>query len=393
MIKSYLAEDTLTLANQEPTTNNSQLSPYRALFPVARKYAYLNHAAVSPMSQRGLDALARYWEAQSTSGVLSEEKYFPVVGHAREKMARLIGADPSEVGWVQNTSAAMNLVANGLDWQPGDNVVTLQGEFPANVYPWLGLKRLQVETRFVPLTDGSPAFEDILEAIDERTRLLSVSFVAFSTGVRHDLVALGQLCRERGILFNVDAIQGLGALQLDVRECEIDFMGAGAHKWLLGPQGVGMLYVKRESLEKLWPLTASWYSVAGRYDHFNYGQPWVEAASRFEGSTVNVSGLVAFDAILDMLLEIGSAQIEVRILHLTGRLIEGLQSRGYEILSSTLPAERSGIVCFRAKGDPLDLLARAQAENIIVAVRVGVIRVSPHFYNTEEEIDRVLAML
>ncbi|MEO6457923.1 MAG: aminotransferase class V-fold PLP-dependent enzyme [Chloroflexia bacterium] len=360
---------------------------------MTKQYAYLNHAAVSPMSQRGLDALAQYWEAQSAIGVISEETYFPVVDHARDKMALLIGADPCEVGWVQNTSSAMNLVANGLEWQPGDNVVTLQGEFPANVYPWLGLKRLGVETRLVPLRDGRPAFEDILAAIDERTRLLSVSFVAFSTGVRHDLIALGNLCRERGILFNVDAIQGLGALQLDVHKCGIDFMGAGAHKWLMGPQGVGMIYVRQESLEKLWPLTANWYSVVERDDHLNYGHPWVEAASRFEGSTVNVSGLVAFDAVLGMILEAGPARIEAQVLHLTQRLIDGLQSKGYEIISSTLPAERSGIVCFRAKGDPLDLLARAQAENIIVAVRVGVVRVSPHFYNTDEEIDRMLAIL
>jgi selenocysteine lyase/cysteine desulfurase len=180
---------------------------------------------------------------------------------------------------------------------------------------------------------------------------------------------------------------------LDVHEAGIDFMGAGAHKWLMGPQGVGMLYVHKEALDKLWPLTANWYSVVDQHDHLNYGQPWVEAASRFEGSTVNVSGIVAFDAILEMILEAGSARIEAQVLHLTGRLIEGLQSKGYEIVSSTLPAERSGIVCFRAIGDPLDLLARAEAENIIVAVRVGVVRVSPHFYNTEEEIDRLLAIL
>jgi len=373
--------------------NDALLIRYRELFPVTRHYAYLNHAAVSAMPQPGLDALARYWQGQSTRGVLNEMAYFPVIEHAREKMARLIGADSSEVGWVQNTATAISLVANGLDWQAGDNVVTVQGEFPANVYPWLGLRSVRVETRFVPQRNGRVLIEDIASAIDARTRLLSVSFVQFSTGFRSDLAALGQLCHERGVLFNVDAIQGLGALQLDVHDAGIHFMGAGAHKWLMGPQGVGLFYVRKDVLDRLRPILANWYSAIDRHDHLNYGQPFVEAASRVEGSTPNVSGLVALDAILGMVLEIGLPQIEARIMRLTGRLMEGLGNRGYEVVSSPILEERSGVVCFKAKGDPQDLLAQAEAEKIIVAVRAGVVRVSPHFYNTEEEIDMFLALL
>ncbi|HET6262174.1 MAG TPA: aminotransferase class V-fold PLP-dependent enzyme, partial [Chloroflexia bacterium] len=343
--------------------------------------------------QPGLEALSTYWQANSMKGMINELEYFPVVDHARDKMARLIGADPSEVGWVQNTSSAINLVANGLEWQEGDNVVTIQGEFPANIYPWLGLRRLGVETRLVPQRDNRVLIDDIVAAIDERTRLLSISFVDFATGFRNDLVALGQLCNDRGILFNVDAIQGLGALQLDGHSAGIHFLGAGAHKWLLGPQGVGVFYVRKDMLERLWPLSANWLSVVNREDFLNYGQPWMDAAARVEGSTWNLSGLVALDAILSMILEIGVPRIEARIMQLSGRLMDGLLSRGYDVVSSQAPHERSGIVCFRAKGDPMDLLAQAQAQNIIVAVRVGVVRVSPHFYNTEEEIDRFLAIL
>ncbi len=372
---------------------NISASEYRHLFPVTEHYTYLNHAACSPLPMPGTDALAKYWTEQSREGVLSEPRYFPVIDDAREKMARLIGAEAGEIGWVQNTSSALNMVANGLEWAQGDNVVTVQGEFPANVYPWLGLKRLGVETRLVPQRDHRVLVDDIAAAMDNRTRMLAISFVEFATGFRNDLYRLGQLCEARGVLFTVDGIQGLGALQLDVHAAGIHFLGAGAHKWLLGPQGLGVFYVRKDVLARLRPITANWYSVVNRDDHMTYGQPWVAANSRIEGSTNNVSGLVAFDAILAMLLEIGPARIEKRVLHLTARLIEGLNSRGYEVVSSQLPGERSGVVCFRAKGDPLELLDRARLERIVVAVRVGVVRVSPHFYNTEDEIDRFLGLL
>lgn len=366
---------------------------YRHLFPVTEHYTYLNHAACTPLPRPGTEVLARYWAEQSTAGALTEPKYFPVIDHAREKMARLIGADVVEVGWLQNTSTALNMVANGLEWRAGENVVTVQGEFPANVYPWLGLGRLGVETRFVQQRDNRVIVDDIAAAMDSKTRMLSISFVEFATGFRNDLYTLGQLCHDRGVLFTVDAIQGLGALRLDVHGAGIHFLGAGAHKWLMGPQGVGLFYVRKDVLSMLRPVTANWYSVANRDDYLTYGQPWIDANKRIEGSTNNVSGLVAFDAILGMILEIGPAHIEERVLHLTARLMEGLQQRGYELVSSTREGERSGVVCFRAKGDPLEVLARARAEDVVVAVRVGVVRVSPHFYNTEEEIDRFLGVL
>jgi cysteine desulfurase/selenocysteine lyase len=369
------------------------ITDYRKLFPITQHYAYMNHAACAAMPQPGLDALARYWEGQSTRGVLNEMDYFPVIDHAREKMARLLGVEECEVGWVQNTATAISLVANGLEWQRGDNVVTVQGEFPANVYPWLGLSRWGVETRFVQQRGGCVSVDDVAAMMDESTRLLSISFVDFGTGVRNDLAALGQLCEERGVLFNVDAIQGLGALRLDPHGCGIHFLGAGAHKWLMGPQGVGVFYVRKDVLERLHPLTANWYSVVDKHDHLNYGQPWVESAARVEGSTPNVSGLVAFDAVLKMILDARPAYIEERVLSLSGRLMEGLLARGYDVVSSSEPAKRSGVICFRATGDPLDLLARAQAEKIVIAVRVGVVRVSPHFYNSEDEIDSLLALL
>ncbi len=390
-----LLYNTLKSQSKRPKIQNpkSKIEEYRRLFPVTRTYNYLNHAATTALPQPGLDALARYWQAQSTMGMLCEPDYFPVADHAREKMARLLGADPEEIGWVQNTATAISLVANGLDWQRGDNVITIHGEFPANVYPWLGLSRLGVETRFVHRRNDRITPNDIAPAIDRHTRLLNVSFVDFGTGIRNDLVSLGQLCAERGILFNVDGIQGCGGLKLDVHEAGIHFLSAGAHKYLLGPQGVGVLYIRRDVLDTLYPFTANWYSVINRDDYLNYGQPWVDSASRVEGSTRNISGLVAFDAILAMILDVGIENIQARVLALSGRLVEGLLNKGYELISLPNTEDRSGIVCFKAKGDPMHILARALADNIIIAVRLNRVRVSPHFYNTEDEIDSLLTLL
>ncbi len=375
--------------------DDAQVIKIRNGFPITQHYAYLNHAACSPLPQPGLDALGTYWAEQSTQGTVSEPKYFPIVEAAREKMARLIGADTGEIGWVPNTSTAMRIVAEGLRWREGDNVIITEGDFPANVYPWLWLSAQGVEARRVAPRDNRLLLDDIAARIDGRTRLVSVSFVQFNTGFRNDLYALGQLCEERGVLLNVDAIQGLGALEFDVHGVGVHFMGAGVHKWLMGPQGLGFIYIRKTALQHLdFPITANWRSVENPLDYLNQEQSLVDGASRVEGSTWNLSGLVAFDRILqDVHLKHGSRQIEARIMHLTDILIRGLLSRGLDVVTPLDPKERSGIVCFRVKGDPLDLLARAASEKLVIAVRVGVVRVSPHFYNTEEEIDRLLALM
>lgn len=371
----------------------AELAPYRALFPVAKRYAYLNHAACTGLPLPGVEALARHWERQSSMGVLSEPETNDTIEDAREKMARLIGAQASEIGWVPNTAIATTIVANGIDWRAGDNVVTVASGFPSSVYPWLALRNRGVEVRFVRAVEGRVPAGSIIEAMDARTRALNISWVEFSTGFKHDLYTLGQVCHERGIIFNIDAMQGLGALELDVEEAGVHFMGAGTPKWLMGPHGLGVFYAHREWLDTISHITANWRSVPDRADYLNYEQPWVGSTSRVEGSTPNMSAIVAFDAVLDLIHEVGPARIETRVLELTGRVIDGLLSKGYDLVSSTRPEERSGIVCFLPKGDPIELLTRAEAEQIVIAVRLGVVRVSPHFYNTEEEIDRLLALL
>lgn len=371
----------------------TDLTSYRDLFPVTRTYTYLNHAACTALPTPAVNALASHWARQSSMGVLSEPQTTATIEHAREKLARLINAKPTEIGWVPNTATAIMIVANGIDWRPGDNVVTVRNGFPAGVYPWLTQRRKGVEVRFVDPENGRVPVSSLAAAIDSRTRVLNISWVEFSTGFRHDLVKLGELCRQHNIIFNVDAMQGVGALDLDIEETGVHFLGAGVAKWLMGPHGLGFLYARSDMLDKIQHLTANWRSVPNTQDYLNYDQPWVDRASRIEGSTQNMSAIVAFDAVLDMLHEITAPRIEARIMQLTGRLIEGLQSRGYTLATPLGPGERSGIVCFYAKGDPMEFHARAEAQNIVIAVRLGVVRVSPHFYNTEEEIDRLLALL
>jgi selenocysteine lyase/cysteine desulfurase len=371
---------------------------YRSFFPVTKHCAFFEHAAIAPVSTRVVEAMNEYLADVAAGGGRHEPAWTARVEQARAAAARLCGATPEEIAFVKNTSEGLLHVANGIRWREGDNVVIPDLEFPANVYPWTNLARFGVVTRRVPARDRRVLVEDLVAAMDERTRVVSVSFVQYAHGFRADLDALGAACRERGVLFCVDAIQGLGALQLDVRQTPVDFFSADGHKWLLAPEGIGVFYVRRERLEDLVPHGAGWYSVvraeAGTGDYSRHDAPLLGTAARFEPGTRNNVGLYGLGAALDLLHEVGIAAIESRVLALTDRLIEGLQRQGYTILSSLLPGERSAILSFVSDRFPADeLRRRARAENILISLREGALRVAPHFYNTEAEIDALLDVL
>jgi cysteine desulfurase / selenocysteine lyase len=369
------------------------LAEYRALFPVTERYAYLNHAAVAALCRPATDALAAYWHAQSHEGIASELAHMPLIESNRRQMARLINADPDEIAWVANTSVAVGLVAGSVRWQAGDNVVTTDEQFPANIYPWLALREDGVETRLVPRRAGCVPLEDLAARMDARTRLVAVSWVEFNSGFRQDIAALGALCRARGALLLVDAMQGLGGLQADVRAWDADFVAVAAHKWLLGPQGLGMLYVRQARLAELRPLLMGWRSVGRAQDFGDYDQPWLPNARRFEGGTPNLSAHVAFAPVLRLLLDVGPARIERQIRGLTDHLVARLRAHGHAALSPRAGGEWSGIVCFRPRGgeSPDAIVARLTAAGVSVSARSGVVRVSPHFYNTAADIDRLFA--
>ena len=288
----------------------------------------------------------------------------------------------------------LSLVAEGLDWDEGDNVVGARCEYPSNVYPWMHLERRGVEYRMAPERSGRIDLEELESLVDSRTRVLALSWVQYANGFRADLERLGRFCRDRDVLFVVDVIQGLGALELDVEASFVDAAAGAAHKWLLGPEGVGLLYVSDRVVERIRPVTTGWRSVEGLFDWTRFDLTWNDGALRFEPGTLNVYGLAALEKSLEMLLALGPDRIERRILDLSGRLAEGLRERGFDVVSSRRDAEASGIVtATHPERSAESLYEHLLARGVVTAHRAGRLRISPHFYNTEEEVGRFFRAL
>lgn len=368
-----------------------------ALFPVTRGYAYLNHAAVGPAPASVAWAVSQAFEALSLSGSLEMDGRQPAT-EARQRVAQLLNVAPETIAFTKNVSDSFTIIAQGLDWRAGDNIVTAEGEFPANVYPWLNLAEQGVETRFAPIVAGRLPLEEIAARIDERTRLVSISAVEFGSGIRNDVAEVARLAHAAGALCAVDGIQALGALRLDATAAELDFVSSGSAKWLLSPAHVGFLYVRPTVLPLLRVAQRGWRSVTEPFDFFNYTQPMRADAGRLEGGSVNWLALVALDAALALLDAAGAEQIEQRALALAARVRAGLAARGYEITSPDAAAERSAIVTCRWPGSHTDAAAEVVAQlasetQTVISARNGLMRVSPHFYNTEDDIQRLLDSL
>ncbi|MCA9771895.1 MAG: aminotransferase class V-fold PLP-dependent enzyme, partial [Myxococcales bacterium] len=273
-------------------------TPFRRHFPVLENLLFFNHAAVAPLPQPAVDAMRGFLDDSSRWASIHEAPdWTRRHREVRALFARLVGGEPHEVAYVKNTTEGLGFVAAGLDWRAGDNVVWLEGKYPSNVYPWWHLGRLGVEARMVPQRPGARFdVDDIVSAIGHRTRLVAVSSVEFSTGFRNDLDAIGAACRERGVLFCVDAIQSLGALRLDVRETPVDFLSADGHKWLLSPEGIGAFWASDRVIDQLTPAYIGWMSVlnAGNFDVLD--ATLKPHAGKFEGGTLNTIGIYGFGA-------------------------------------------------------------------------------------------------
>ncbi len=373
-----------------------QWGAIRKDFPVTENYVYFNHAGVSPLSKSTMKAVKDYLAVISEHGITREAslRFARVVQDTRSRIGELINADSGEIAFIKNTTQGILIAANGIDWRAGDNVVTASTEFPANIYPWLNLERRGVKTKFVQEKDARIPVEEIERAIDRKTRAVAISFVEFASGFRNDLESIGRICQEKGVFFVVDAIQGLGALDIDVKKCKIHMMSADGHKWLLGPEGTGCLYCSREILDELVPNNVGWHSVINSSEYLNYDLTLRPDARRFEEGSLNIMGIYALGAAAAQILDIGIQNIETRVLALTDLAIQGLKEKGYQIVSSLIPAERSGIVCFRSQRHSSAELCQLLMDNKIVgADRAQSVRVSPHFYNSEEEIERMMEVL
>ncbi len=362
-------------------------------FPITENRIFFDHAKVSPLPNRVRQAVNAFVEDTSLFGTVNYSDWMAKVESVRASFARLIHADVSEVAFVKNTSEGISIVANGLDWKPGDKVVIPDIVFPAIVYPGGNLKRLGVETRFVPAIDGRVLFDDLVARVDSRTRILSVSSVECNSGFRNDLNRIGTFCKEKGILFCVDAIQSLGVLPMDVKRDHIDFLAADGHKWLLSVEGLGGFYISAKAMEKIHPAVVGWNSVINAYDFMNYDFTLRPDAQRFEEGSFNTMSIMAFGAALSLFHEVGVDNIERRVMSLGDRIIEGLQRRNFKILNSVIPEERSGSISFNGEMD-LEKFSDYAADNqVSLTVRNGMVRLSPHFYNRESEIDRFFDLL
>lgn len=365
----------------------------RLEFPVTANWIFLDHARVSPLPKRVREALTAFAEDASDNGTANYEEWMRHAERVRKSFARLINADPGEVAFVKNTSEGISIVAAGLDWRAGDNVVVPDIEFPANVYPWLNLKRLGVETRFVKAVAGRVPFDDLVAQVDGRTRLVSVSSVEFHSGFRNDLTRIGAFCKEKGVLFFVDAIQSLGALPLDVKRDHIDFLAADGHKWMLSVEGLGGFYISKEALDKVRPVLVGWDTVANADDFLTYDFTLRPDARRFEEGSFNIISIYGFGAAIDLLQEVGIEKIQARVLQLGDRIMQELRRRNFKILNSTTPEERSGIISFSGDFDAEALEATMLENRVKITQRGGRVRLSPHFYNTENEVEQFFDLL
>jgi len=366
----------------------------RELFPITRNYNFQNHAGVAPLSRPAAEAMRRYVDHLCDCGYLRGE-FYKHAEHVRKSAAQLIGATPEEITFVKNTTEGLGWVANGLSWSTGDNVVTTNVEFPANIYPWMGLQSRGVQLKMVPEENGRVPVERMADAINSKTRVVTVSAVQYASGFRADLETLGRICKEKGVLFCVDAIQALGVLPIDVRAMSIDFLSADGHKWLCGPEGCGIFFCHRELIGHLRPVIAGWMGMVDAYNFGKYRFEFVDTARKFDLGSYNLAGIYGLGASIDLILEMGVKKITAHVLMLTDRLVEGLRDKGYRVVSSRREGEASAIVAFTSEVHNQEEIQRhLEAEHrVVIAVREGRLRASPHLYNTIEEIDQLIDLL
>jgi cysteine desulfurase / selenocysteine lyase len=368
----------------------------RALFPITERALYLNHAAVSPPPITTLRAVEAQLRDVHENGSVNFRNWLAVKEQARQLLANLLGARPDQIAFMRNTSDALSTVANGLNWRSGDNIVTFSREFPSNIYPWLRLRdAFGVEVRMCDERGGRIDFAEFSSLIDDNTRIVAISHVQYASGFRMDLERLGRLTRKHDALFVVDVIQALGVVPIDVEAEFVDIAAGAGHKWLLSPEGVGFLYLSDRARERIQPTLVGWVSVPNPDDYFNFEQGWNRGALAWETGTGPTALIHGFKASLDLLTRFGVQNIANYLEELTDDLCARLAAKRYEVVSSRAPGEKSQIVCIRHL-DGLTAMALYRQLNtlkIVTAPRNDRLRIAPHFYNTDVEIEKFVAAL
>lgn len=399
-------------------TKAEMVRTFRAEMMVTQRWAYLNHASVSPLPRSAREAIRTFADGAAADGTVRWPEWNRTYESLRELAAVQMDASVEEVARIRSTSEGISIIANGYPWRAGENVVLFEDEFPSNAYPWLNLEPRGVEVRCLPCpelleyTESAADANDtaalerrgtliertlrerLLGAIDSKTRIVAMSHVGFRTGYRQNLDKIGEWVHARGALFCVDAIQSLGTVPIHLQRTPVDFLVADGHKWLMGPEGIGVMMVRREHWELIRPTNVGWASVANCRDFDHFDRTWRPDAGRYENGSPNMLGATGLYASWKLLAELGVDRIHQAILAITDYAVERLRSIGAAIHSVRSADHRSGIVVFSIPGRDPDFLTRRCEENGVVLTRRGRgLRISPHAYNTREEIDRLIQVL
>jgi cysteine desulfurase / selenocysteine lyase len=365
-------------------------SRYADQFPVRNRLIYLNHAAVAPLSKACAAAMKGLADDCSHFGSLHYKDWLDTYEGLRVAAARLIGADRGEIALVKNTSEGIATVAMGLDWKAGERMVGFREEFPANYYPWKRLEEKGIEVTW--LSVGDPL--EKIEAACRGAKLLAISFVQFLSGYRAPIQEIGEICHRNQCIYLVDAIQGMGAFPIDVRKCHIDTLAADGHKWMMGPEGCGILYIAEGIQDRIEPVEFGWTNVAGYNDYGSRDMALRPDAGRYECGTLNTIGCYGLKAAIELLLEVDPVRIGPVVQSLGDQIYQGVIQRGYEVMGTRTPETGAGIVSFRKPGmEAVDVVAKLRAAGVSAAPRAGWVRTSPHFYISPADIDQMLAEL
>ncbi len=369
---------------------------FREEFPVTEDWSYLNHAAYGPFPQRTVRAVTGWAEGFAQAPTFFNPDREKIPAEAAAYVAGLAGTSPDMVAWVPSLADGMNVMAHGVDWKDGDNVLIPVDEFPSVVYPFLNLQSKGVETRYVEKNaQGRTDISMIEAAIDDRTRAVALSHVEYMDGYQNDLKALGTLCKDRGIELFVDVTQALGAQPIDLEETGVSAVAAHGYKWLMAGFGVGCVIFNADAIERISVTYAGRLSVKGGFEDAGYKLDWRDGAGRYQTGGLNTLGLTALHASLSLVSQAGPEWTRQHTIGLLDKLVDGVQNMGYEVASDLTPERRSQILAFTSgdrdrDGELVEELTRA---NVAVTLRGRGVRVSPYFYNTEEDIERLLEAL
>jgi len=363
----------------------------RSYFPYLNNgIIYFNHASTGPISIKVKERIEVFLKERSEEKIDDYYAFKDVSDETKEMIGEMINCPSDRIAFLDNTTNGIIWLVKGIEWKPGDRIILNDVEFPANVYPFLQLKEKGVEIDFIKSKNGIVTAEEVIESLKPETKLISISFVQFLSGYRVDLEKIGKVCREEGVIFCVDAIQGLGAVRLDVEKCKIDFLSSGVQKWLLGLQGLAFIYVRKELQEKMKSAPIGWLAVKDAWDLLNFDLTTKETAERFQPGTLNNLGIYAFNSSMKLFKEFGFYEIEKQVLINSRYFINKLAETGYKSPLLSLPDNNlSGIVSFRSENVE-KIFDHLSQKKIICSLRERYIRFAPHFYNTREEIDIVV---